>query len=104
MKQDIHPKWYPEAKVTCACGNVVAVGSTKSEIQVQICSQCHPFFTNQMKYVDTAGMVEKFETRRKKATPVLMKRKEKRRLRRLAEEREEAERPKSLKEMFQQKS
>lgn len=101
MKQDVHPKWYPETKVTCVCGNTFAVGSTKPEIRVEICSACHPFFTNQMKYVDTAGMVEKFEEKRKNATPDQMKKKEKKQLRRLAQEKEEALRPKSLKEMFQ---
>jgi large subunit ribosomal protein L31 len=61
MKANIHPQWYPEAKVTCACGNTFTVGSTKPEIRVEICNKCHPFFTGQMKYVDTAGQVEKFQ-------------------------------------------
>jgi len=63
MKKDIHPKYYPEAKVSCACGNVFAVGSTLSEIKVEICSACHPFFTGKQKLVDTARRVEKFENR-----------------------------------------
>ncbi|HPI67522.1 MAG TPA: 50S ribosomal protein L31 [bacterium] len=63
MKKDIHPKYYPEAKVSCACGNVFAVGSTLPEIKVEICSACHPFFTGKQKLVDTARRVEKFETR-----------------------------------------
>jgi large subunit ribosomal protein L31 len=68
MKQNIHPTYYPEAKVKCACGKTMTVGATKQEIQVEICSSCHPFYTVQKKYIDTARRVEKFETRRKKAT------------------------------------
>ena len=69
MKKDIHPIYYKKAKVTCACGNTFEVGSTMSEINVEICSACHPFFTGQDKVVDTAGRVEKFKTRRAKAVP-----------------------------------
>jgi large subunit ribosomal protein L31 len=63
MKQDIHPKYFPEAKVTCACGNVFTVGSTKEKIDVEICSACHPFYTGNDKVIDTAGRVERFKTR-----------------------------------------
>ncbi|MDE2001447.1 MAG: 50S ribosomal protein L31 [Patescibacteria group bacterium] len=66
-KQDIHPTYYPKAKVTCACGAVFEVGSTKPELQVEICSNCHPFFTGKEKLIDTAGKVEKFKARREKA-------------------------------------
>ncbi len=59
MKENIHPK-YQQAKVRCACGNEFEVGSTLEEIKVEICSQCHPFFTGKQKLVDTAGRVEKF--------------------------------------------
>jgi len=64
MKTDIHPQYFPKAKVTCACGNSFAVGSTKPEIHVEICSACHPFYTGTEKVVDTAGRVEKFKARR----------------------------------------
>lgn len=60
MKEGIHPK-YQQVKVRCACGNEFEVGSTISEIRVEICSKCHPFFTGQQKLVDTAGRVEKFQ-------------------------------------------
>ena len=59
MKAEIHPK-YEETKITCACGNVIEVGSTKKDIRVEICSQCHPFFTGKQKLVDTAGRIERF--------------------------------------------
>lgn len=68
MKKDIHPTYYPEAKVRCACGAHFAVGSTKPEIQTEICSQCHPFYTGKEKLIDTAGRVEKFKSRRAKAS------------------------------------
>ncbi|PIP73080.1 MAG: 50S ribosomal protein L31 [Candidatus Lloydbacteria bacterium CG22_combo_CG10-13_8_21_14_all_47_15] len=67
MKADIHPKYFPHAKVTCACGNTFEIGSTKETIKVEICAACHPFFTGQEKVVDTAGRVEKFRARREKA-------------------------------------
>jgi large subunit ribosomal protein L31 len=59
MKKEIHPE-YQECTVICACGNTFKTRSTKKEIRVEICSQCHPFFTGKQKIVDTAGRVEKF--------------------------------------------
>lgn len=60
MKQSIHPTWYPDAKVTCACGSSFVSGSTLDLIRVEICSKCHPFFTGQQKFVDTLGQVDRF--------------------------------------------
>jgi large subunit ribosomal protein L31 len=60
MKKGIHPK-YGEATITCACGNVMHTRSTKENIKVELCSQCHPFFTGKQKLVDTAGRVERFQ-------------------------------------------
>ncbi len=59
MREGIHPN-YVESKVTCACGNTYATRSTKPDIHVEICSNCHPFFTGKQKIVDTEGRVEKF--------------------------------------------
>ena len=67
MKANIHPTWYPEAKVSCACGNTFTTGSTLPEIRVEICSACHPFFTGQQKFVDTLGQVERFQKRTEEA-------------------------------------
>ena len=64
MKKEIHPKFNTKASAKCACGATFVLGSTKDEIQVEICSQCHPFYTGQDKIVDTAGRVEKFKARR----------------------------------------
>lgn len=63
MKKDIHPKYYPKARVRCACGNTFTVGSTKEHIEVEICSACHPFYTGKEKIVDAMGRVEKFRKR-----------------------------------------
>jgi large subunit ribosomal protein L31 len=60
MKDGIHPE-YVEATVTCGCGNKFTTRSTRKVINVEICSNCHPFFTGKMKYVDTTGRVEKFQ-------------------------------------------
>ena len=63
MKKGIHPTYYHDAKVACACGNTFTTGSTKKELHVEICSACHPFYTGKQKLVDTAGRVEKFQKR-----------------------------------------
>lgn len=67
MKKDIHPAYFPEAAVTCACGAKYKVGSTLEKIKVEICSACHPFFSGTGKVIDTAGRVERFQTRQAKA-------------------------------------
>jgi large subunit ribosomal protein L31 len=61
MKQDIHPTFYTDARVTCACGNTWTTGSTKKEIRVEICSNCHPFFSGEaQRLVDVEGQVDRF--------------------------------------------
>ncbi len=63
MKKEIHPKYYNKAAVACACGAKFVVGSTKETIGVEICSQCHPFYTGNDKVLDTAGRVDRFKKR-----------------------------------------
>jgi large subunit ribosomal protein L31 len=63
MKTGIHPEYFNDAKVSCACGNTFTVGATRKEIKVEICSDCHPFYTGNEKVLDTAGRVEKFKAR-----------------------------------------
>jgi large subunit ribosomal protein L31 len=63
VKDKIHPKWFPDAKVHCACGSTFTTGSTMPQISVEICSACHPLFTGQQKFIDTAGRVDKFNQR-----------------------------------------
>jgi large subunit ribosomal protein L31 len=65
MKKDIHPE-YAQTTVKCACGNVMETASTKQNISVEICSQCHPFFTGKQKLVDTAGRIERFRRKYEK--------------------------------------
>ncbi|MBC7230826.1 MAG: 50S ribosomal protein L31 [Actinobacteria bacterium] len=68
MKKGIHPD-YVEATVTCSCGNTFKTRSTKPELRVEICSECHPFYSGKQKLVDTGGRVERFERRYGKARP-----------------------------------
>ena len=66
MKSDIHPMYYENLKITCACGNIVIAGSTRKELRTELCSACHPFYTGKQKLVDTAGRVDKFMEKMKK--------------------------------------
>lgn len=98
MKTDIHPKWYPEAAVTCSCGSTFKVGATKPEFKLEICSKCHPFYTGEMRFVDSLGRVEKFQKKQASAQVHAAKLAEKKAKK---AERETASRTqKSLKEML----
>lgn len=61
MQNTIHPTWFDDTTVTCACGNTFTTGSTMQSIQVDICSKCHPFFTGEMRFVDRQGRVDRFK-------------------------------------------
>ena len=63
MKDKIHPQYYTDAEVVCACGNRFTTGSTKKSLRVEVCSACHPFFTGERRVMDTAGRVERFRRR-----------------------------------------
>lgn len=67
MKEGIHPTYFPKAKVTCSCGAAFTVGSTKDSFRVEICSNCHPFYTGADKVIDAAGRVERFKARATKS-------------------------------------
>jgi len=75
-KKGIHPKYYKNAKVRCACGNEFTVGSTKPELEIEICSKCHPFYTGKDKVVDTLGQIQKFKTRLEKHAQLKKKKKQ----------------------------
>lgn len=64
MQKNIHPE-YKETEIRCACGNVLKTKSTKSQLTVDVCSKCHPFFTGQQRFVDSGGRVDRFEKRRR---------------------------------------
>jgi large subunit ribosomal protein L31 len=66
MKPKIHPEYYNDAKVVCACGNTFTIGSTKKMVKIELCSKCHPFYTGEQRVVDTMGRVERFKRRYKK--------------------------------------
>lgn len=68
MKKDTHPKFFQNATVTCACGIVYNIGGTRETTNIEICSQCHPFYTGNEKMIDSAGRVEKFKARKAATT------------------------------------
>jgi len=70
MKKKIHPEYNPETTITCACGNSFKVGSTLKDISVEICSNCHPFYTGKQKLIDTSGRVDRFKARAEKQAAV----------------------------------
>lgn len=74
MKPELHPTYFADAKVVCACGNTFLTGSTKKELHVEICSNCHPFFTGKQNLLDIAGTIEKFKKRSSKAAELKSKR------------------------------
>ncbi len=82
MKQGIHPK-YQEATVTCACGNTWITRSTKPQLRIDLCSQCHPFYTGDQRIVDTAGQVERFMKRLEAASEAPRRKKAERRQKKL---------------------
>lgn len=102
MKAKIHPQWYNDSKVTCACGNTFTTGSTLPEIKVEICADCHPFFTGEMKFIDTLGRVEKFKQQQvKMARQKYVKKSLRKKLIATEEDKLAKLKPKSLKEMLQ---
>jgi large subunit ribosomal protein L31 len=102
MKAKIHPKWYDDCKVTCACGNVFTVGATVPELSVEICSACHPFYTGQMKFIDTAGRVEAFKAKQKGASKKVLSKADKRKAKKEKKLQEEMDRPETLEEVRKQ--
>lgn len=71
MKADIHPQYYNQATFTCACGNTWVGGATMPEINVEICGNCHPFYTGKSNLIDTRGRIEKFTKRTQKSVDII---------------------------------
>lgn len=95
MKSNIHPTYFPNAQVICACGNVMTVGSTQEKIHVELCSNCHPFYTGEQRFVDSANRIDKFQKKQDiaaKYKATVVKKKE--------AERAKSSGPKSLAEML----
>ncbi len=99
MKVKIHPTWFNDAKVTCACGNVFTTGATFPELRVDVCYNCHPFYTGTMKLLDTAGRVDAFKAKMAGAGKKVMSKTEKRRLKQEKRLLEESARPTTLSEL-----
>lgn len=97
MKSKIHPKYQSDAKVECACGNTFTTGSTQEKINVEICSACHPFFTGEVKYIDTQGRVEKFRQKMEAA-----KKQDKTKKKEQKTQPDKDQQPKTLKDMLQE--
>lgn len=95
MKQGIHPQFYENTKVTCVCGNTFTTGSTLPEIRVEVCNKCHPFFTGEMKFVDTLGRVERFQKKQEKAKEIQTAK-----VKKIEEQRQKPARPENLRELF----
>lgn len=98
MKANVHPQWHEDATVSCACGNTFTVGMSKPSIRVEICSKCHPFFTGEMKFIDTMGRVERFQKKAAEAKAKSAEYAEKKKKK--AEKAEQLRNPKSLREML----
>lgn len=101
MKAKIHPTWYSDAVVTCACGNTFTTGATTQSITVDVCSNCHPFYTGQMKFLDTAGRVDSFKAKQAGAAKKVLSKAQKRDLKRKKRIQRELDRPESLDEIRQ---
>lgn len=86
MKTDIHPTYHHDAVVTCTCGNKFTTGSTLKEIKTEICNACHPFFTGEMRFVDTMGRVEKFQAKQAHAQELLKVKKAKKKVEKQVED------------------
>lgn len=100
MKTAIHPKYYQDAKVTCACGNSFTVGMTIPSFHADVCSSCHPFYTGQMRYLDTKGRVDSFMAKQEKAKGVVVKSKAARRAeKKVAQLEADISRPQTLEEL-----
>lgn len=99
MQTKVHPNWFKDAVVTCACGNKFTIGATVPEIDVEVCYNCHPFFTGQMKFVDAAGRVDSFRARLKAADTKVLSKATRRKNKREKKIQEQLDRPESLEEL-----
>jgi large subunit ribosomal protein L31 len=95
MKTATHPKFFDKAQVVCVCGNKFTVGSTQEVIHVELCHKCHPFYTGEQRFVDSASRIQKFQTKQQKATDYKQKISVK-----VAQKQKNANAPKSLREML----
>ncbi len=95
MKANIHPQYFDQAQVICACGNRFTTGSTIPEIRVDLCNKCHPFYTGEQKFVDTASRIQKFQAKQNIAKQYLTKK-----VKKQEEQKAKDTAPKTLREML----
>jgi large subunit ribosomal protein L31 len=95
MKANVHPKYFDQAQVICACGNRFTTGSTLEEIRVELCNKCHPFYTGEQKFVDSASRIQKFQQKQNIAKQYLTKK-----VKKQEEEKAKDAAPKTLREML----
>lgn len=95
MKANIHPKYFEAAQVSCACGNKFTTGSTMEEIRVELCNKCHPFFTGEQRFVDSASRIQKFQDKQNIAKQYLTKK-----VKKQEEQKAKDSAPKTLREML----
>ncbi len=93
MKAQIHPQYFENAQVICACGNTFTTGSTQEVIRVELCDKCHPFYTGEQRFVDSASRIQKFQNKQKVAAMHVTKKKKK-------EQKKIDNAPKTLREML----
>ena len=95
MKANIHPQYFGQAQVICACGNRFTTGSTQEEIRVELCNKCHPFYTGEQKFVDSASRIQKFQAKQNIAKQYLTKK-----VKKQEDQKQKDTAPKTLREML----
>lgn len=95
MKANIQPKYFPFAQVSCSCGNRFTVGSTQEFIRVELCNKCHPFYTGEQRYVDSASRIQKFQKKQDVAKQHTITK-----VKKLEQKKQKEEQPKTLREML----
>ncbi len=96
MKANIHPTYFSEAQVMCVCGNRFTVGSTQEVIHVELCSNCHPFYTGEQRFVDSASRIQKFQKKQEVAKTYVSKK-----VRKIEDQKKKDQSPKTLREMLE---
>lgn len=96
MKANIHPQYFENAQVICVCGNRFTVGSTQETIHIELCNKCHPFYTGEQRFVDTASRIQKFQQKQQVATQYKSKK-----VKKEEKQKEKESQPKTLREMLQ---
>lgn len=95
MKANMHPQYFPEAKVICSCGNTFTIGSTQEVIHVELCSKCHPFYTGEQRFVDSQSRIQKFQKKQEVGKLYVSKK-----VKKVEEQNKKDTGPKTLREML----